>query len=176
VAYYLDSVPFGLVRSAVAPDSDAYDLQRVEVLRGPQGTLYGASALNGVVRVLTNDADLSNFDLRARASDSGTEFGGNNYRGDVAVNLPVVENKLAVRGVLGYQNNSGWVDQPDKNGVNWSELRTYRAKVNAQPTGELSIGLSAWSERDGAGAPSFGYTYNKTSSLLDQPITNNYDA
>ena len=175
VAYYLDSVPFGLVRSAVAPDSDAYDLQRVEVLRGPQGTLYGASALNGVVRVLTNDADLSNFDLRARVSDSGTESGGNNYRGDVAINVPVVEDKLAVRGVLGYQNDSGWVDQPDMHGVNWSELRTYRAKVNARPTEDLSIGLSAWSERDGSSAPSFGYTYNQTSSLLDQPITNNYD-
>src|SRR5262249_5133381 len=53
IAYYLDSVPFGFVRSAYAPDANAYDLQRVEVLRGPQGTLYGANAEAGVVRVLS---------------------------------------------------------------------------------------------------------------------------
>ncbi len=46
---------------------NSYDLNRIEVLRGPQGTLYGASALNGVVRVLTNDADLNDFDFKARA-------------------------------------------------------------------------------------------------------------
>ena len=44
IAYYLDGVPFGLVKSAVVPDLAPYDLDRVEVLRGPQGTLYGASA------------------------------------------------------------------------------------------------------------------------------------
>lgn len=55
--YYVDSIPFSLVRSAAVPNTNAYDMSRLEVLRGPQGTLYGASALNGVVRILTNDAD-----------------------------------------------------------------------------------------------------------------------
>src|SRR5687767_1647963 len=62
IAYYLDSVPFGLVKTAIVPDSNIYDLNRVEVLRGPQGTLYGASAQNGVVRVLTNDANPNEFE------------------------------------------------------------------------------------------------------------------
>ena len=61
IAYYLDSVPFGLIKTAITPDSNAYDLDRIEVLRGPQGTLYGASAQNGVVRVLTKDANLEDF-------------------------------------------------------------------------------------------------------------------
>src|ERR1700761_1185446 len=97
IGYYLDSVPFGLVRSAVEPDANTYDLNRIEVLRGPQGTLYGASALNGVVRVLTNDANLDRFELNARVIDSYTQNGGNNPRGDLAVNVPLIEGKLAVR-------------------------------------------------------------------------------
>ena len=176
VAYYLDSIPFGLVRSALGPDSNAFDLQRVEVLRGPQGTLYGASALNGVVRVLTNDANLSDFCLKARVSDSVTNGGGNNYRGDVAVNIPLVKDRLAVRAIVGYENSSGWIDQPNKSDANDRQMQSYRLKVNAEPTEDLSIGLSAWSSRDDAGAPSVGYTFDKQGSLLDQPISTDYDA
>src|SRR5690606_34069684 len=97
VAYYLDSIPFGLAQTAIAPDANAYDLERVEVLRGPQGTLYGASAQNGVVRVLTKDADPETFDFKARASLSSVRDGGDGYRGDAAINLPLIEDKLAAR-------------------------------------------------------------------------------
>jgi iron complex outermembrane recepter protein len=176
VAYYLDSVPFGLVRSSIAPDAGAYDLQQVEVLRGPQGTLYGASALNGVVRVLTNDADLDHFDFKARVSDSETQYGGNNNRADVAVNVPIIEDKLAVRAVIGYENDDGWINQPTKANANWTELGTYRIKVNAQPTQELSIGLSAWSSRENSGAPNVGYTFDQEASKLAQPTSTNFDA
>ena len=75
VAYYLDGVPFGLVKSAVVPDLAPYDLDRVEVLRGPQGTLYGASAEDGVVRVITSRADLHNFDIKTRVSEGADRTG-----------------------------------------------------------------------------------------------------
>jgi outer membrane receptor protein involved in Fe transport len=176
VAYYIDSVPFGLVRSAIAPDQNVYDLQRVEVLRGPQGTLYGASALNGVVRVLTNDADLHSFDVKVRGSDSGTDGGGNNYRGDVAVNVPIVEGKVAARAVVGYEHDSGWIDTPLKNDVNDAELRNYRLKINAEPTDQVSIGLSLWSARDKYGAPSTAGDNGKNASVLNQPIKTDFDA
>ena len=176
VGYYIDSVPFGLVKSAIAPDEDVYDLQRVEVLRGPQGTLYGASALNGVVRVLTNDADLNSLEFKVRGSDSGTDGGGNNYRGDMAVNVPVIDGKLAVRAVLGYENDSGYIDTPIKNGVNDEELRNYRLKINAAPTDEVSLGLSYWGERDNYGAPNTGDDNYKNSSIHNQPIETGFDA
>ena len=175
IAYYVDSVPFGLVKSAPAPDEDAYDLQRVEVLRGPQGTLYGATALNGVVRVLTNDADLNQFEFKARISDSGTDGGGNNYRGDMAVNVPIIDGKLAVRGVVGYQSDSGWIDSPVQTNVNNSEMKNYRLKVNSQPTENLAIGLSLWSSRDNQGAPSAGDANNRTTAR-PEPVSTDFDA
>jgi iron complex outermembrane receptor protein len=177
-AYYLDSVPFGFVKSAIAPDSDVYDLQRVEVLRGPQGTLYGASALNGVVRILTNDADLSSFELKARVSDSGTDGGGNNYRGDMAVNVPIIDGKLAARAVVGYDNESGWINSSIRDHFNDAQLRNYRVKIDAQPIEGLSIGLSEWSTRDNYAGPSVSSADNPKFhlALLDEPQASAYDA
>ena len=72
VGYYLDEIPFAFVRFPVSPDANAYDIERIEVLRGPQGTLYGANSLNGVIRVLTEDADLNEMQLKARTTGSNT--------------------------------------------------------------------------------------------------------
>jgi iron complex outermembrane receptor protein len=174
-AYYLDSVPFGLVRSGVAPNATIYDLQRIEVLRGPQGTLYGASAENGVVRVLTNDANLDAFELKARTTLSTTEDGSGNYRGDVAVNVPIIEGKLAVRGLVGYDDESGWIDATFKKNANASREKTYRLKVNAQPTDALSIGLSLWRSRNHADSPSTADDLGQADHTLPDPVDIGYD-
>jgi iron complex outermembrane recepter protein len=177
IGYYLDSIPFGLVKTAVAPDEDAYDLQRIEVLRGPQGTLYGASAEGGLVRVLTNDANLNEFELKARTTVSTTDGGGENYRGDMAVNVPVIDGKLAVRAVVGYENLSGWINTSNETHANDGTLRNYRVKIDAQPTDELAIGLSEWSTRNNYGAPNTAVQNGKTSeATLPQPINTDFDA
>lgn len=168
IAYYLDGIPFGLVDTAIAPDASGYDLQRVEVLRGPQGTLYGASALNGVVRVLTQDADLDQFAFKVRTSGSSTDHGGGNYRGDAALNAPIVPGKLAARAVLGYESLSGWIDTPNKTDANDGRLRNARVKLNAQPTEQLTIGMSAWLSRQDYGAPSVADDRRQTNSLVDE--------
>jgi outer membrane receptor protein involved in Fe transport len=175
IGYYIDGVPFGLVKSGFAPDPNIYDLQQIEVLRGPQGTLYGANALNGVVRVLTNDADLNNFDIKARVLDSVTDGGGNNYGGDMAVNVPIIDGKLGARVVAGYQDLGGWIDSPLKNDVNFTELSNLRLKVNAQPTDQLSIGLNWWHNHEFNGAPNEGEDNLKTPSIIDQSITQQFD-
>jgi outer membrane receptor protein involved in Fe transport len=176
VAYYIDSAPFGLVRSAVAPDQNPYDLERIEILKGPQGTLYGASALNGVVRIITSDADPNHFDFKARGMISNTDGGGNNYQGDMAVNVPLIDGKLAARAVVGYEDNSGWIDTPIQKGINDEILRNFRLKINAQPTDDLSIRLSYWGTRDNWGGPSNGNDDYKNTSLNAQPIQTDFDA
>jgi len=176
VAYYLDGVPFALVDSAIVPDTDPYDLQRVEVLKGPQGTLYGASALSGVVRVLTNDANLNEFQFKARAVGSSTQDGSGNYSGDAAVNVPIVDGKLAIRAVVGYQNLSGWIDKPTEKDANSAELKNYRFKINAQPTEQLSIGLSASASRQQYGAPNISDAQGVSTHTLPEPTSTNYES
>jgi outer membrane receptor protein involved in Fe transport len=175
IGYYLDSVPFGLVRSAVEPDFNSYDLNRVEVLRGPQGTLYGASALNGVVRVITNDADLNDFDFKARGTVSSTQSGGGNYSEDAAVNLPIVEGKLAARLVVGDEHDSGWINSPLGNNINDGDIKNERLKINAQPTDDLNIKLGATHEESSFGAPPQA-TNDYTASTKDQPIESRFSA
>jgi iron complex outermembrane recepter protein len=169
IAYYLDGIPFGLVKSAVVPDLAPYDLDRVEVLRGPQGTLYGASAEDGVVRVITNGADLHNFDVAARLSNGTTEHGGDNYQGDLAVNVPIIDGKLAARAVLGQEDLSGWIDSPVRNHVNDERLTTARLKIDALPTDGLSIGLEAWHSETKYGAPSLSLDNGTITATEPEP-------
>lgn len=173
-AYYLDTLPFGFVKTAFGPDTDVYDLDRIEVLRGPQGTLYGASALNGVVRVLTRDANLNEFELKARGLTSSTENGGWGYRGDTAINVPVIDGKLAARAVVGYESQEGWIDRPNNRDANDLSSFNARLKVNAQPTEQLSIGASAWISRADYDAPPNGEG-DVNSSLVNEPIANDYN-
>jgi outer membrane receptor protein involved in Fe transport len=173
--FYLDSVPFSLVKTAATPDLDPYDLQRVEVLRGPQGVFYGAASLNGVVRVLTQDADPSAFDAKGRLTGSYTENGGGNGRADAAINVPLVDNVVAARLVLGYASWSGWIDRPNETNANSAQLSTARLKVDAQPTPDLFIGLSYWYSRDSYADVSQGYTYHLNSETVPEPMDNGFD-
>lgn len=154
VAYYIDGVPYGFVREAYYPNAGVYDLDRIEALAGPQGTLYGANALNGVVRVLTHDANADQFEFKARTFVSTTEKGGNNEGGDFAVNVPIIDQRLGVRAAVSMHNNDGWIDAPGARNINDEETRNYRLRVRATPTERLSISALAWRSEDEIGAPS----------------------
>jgi iron complex outermembrane recepter protein len=177
VAYYVDSIPFGFVRHSLVPDANVYDLERVEVLRGPQGTLYGAGGAAGVVRVLTKDADPSAFELKARTSVSTTEDSdGVSYRGDMTVNMPVVDDRLAVRATVGYNESAGWIDAPTRKDINDSELTNFRLRIKAHPTEDLSIGLLAWQSRTDSGALALSDETGRFNSDIGMPSSNDFDA
>ena len=94
VSVYVDDTPFGsssgLVNGAVlAGDFDTFDLNRIEVLRGPQGTLYGASSLSGVLRFVTNAPSTTGFEARARAGIEAVDSGGLGYNANAMVNVPL---------------------------------------------------------------------------------------
>jgi iron complex outermembrane recepter protein len=175
IGYYLDGVPIAQIRQAVVPDANAFDLERLEVLRGPQGTLYGVNAENGLVRVLTHKPDLNEFEIKARTTLSSTDQGGGNYRGDMAVNVPIVPGKLGARAVVGYQSLSGWIDQPTERDINDTIARNYRLKVLAQPTDALSVGITAWRSNKDSGAPSISGDDGLAAATLDQPVTSDFE-
>jgi iron complex outermembrane recepter protein len=99
-SFYIDETPIsGLGARTFSPRF--FNVERIEVLRGPQGTLYGASSQGGSIRLITNKPNLTKFEGGLQAEGSGTRRGGSNYAIDGALSVPIVQDKLAVR-VTGY--------------------------------------------------------------------------
>ncbi len=107
VAFYLDEQP--LAQPGRNLDVYAADLERVEVLSGPQGTLFGASSQAGTVRLITNKPDFSGFDASLKASTSFTEGGEMSNSVEVMLNVPVTD-KFALRGVVYTDRQGGYID------------------------------------------------------------------
>ena len=104
--FYIDDIP---VPEYMNPRVS--DISRVEVLRGPQGTLYGARSMGGTVRVITKQANTDELDGYLRTSISDIKEGDINWRVDGSVNAPIVEGVLGVRALLYYAQNSGVFDR-----------------------------------------------------------------
>jgi outer membrane receptor protein involved in Fe transport len=115
VGFYLDDIPMTAPSSAqngkVVIDPTLYDLNRVEVLRGPQGTLYGAGSMGGTVKLITNQPDLTGFHASAQTTLSGTHGGGFNDSINFMLNIPLITDQLALRIVGADSNTSGWIDR-----------------------------------------------------------------
>lgn len=174
IAYYLDGVPYGFIRSAYNPDPNVYDLAQVEFLSGPQGTLYGAGSLVGVLRIQTHDADVDNFELKARTYISMTKDGGDNAGGDVAVNVPLMPGVLGMRATVGYRDDSGWIDSPIQRDVNTDDVTNYRLRLRAELSNSLAISLSAWRSVEDIGAPNLSTDSRRINSLQDQSGSNEF--
>jgi iron complex outermembrane receptor protein len=115
VGFYLDDIPLAGPASAqnghVVIDPDLYDLNRIEILRGPQGTLFGSGSMGGTVRLIGNQPNLSQFQSTAQSVFSGTDGGGFNHKDNLMVNLPLIGDSLALRVVGTEDYSSGWIDR-----------------------------------------------------------------
>src|SRR5690606_11663000 len=121
VGVYVDEVPFGsssgLANAAIlAGDFDTFDVARLEVLRGPQGTLYGASSLGGVIRFVTNAPDTREFRFRAEAGLENVAEGDLGWAARSFVNIPLSE-RFAVRASGFYRAESGFIDSIGNNPI-----------------------------------------------------------
>ncbi len=114
VGFYLDEVPLSppaLSQSGkVVIDPNLYDVERIEVLRGPQGTLYGSGSMGGTIKIVTNQPKLDTFEGSAQVTGSYTDGGHGNGAGDMMLNFPVGD-MFAVRVVAGDAYRSGWINE-----------------------------------------------------------------
>ena len=147
VATYVDETPFGsataLANGAVlTPDIDPFDLQRVEVLRGPQGTLYGANSLGGLVKFVTVEPSTSAVGGAAEVGVQGVSHGDTSWWGRAAVNVPVSDN-AAFRVSGFYRQDPGYIDDPNLgNDINDGKSYGGRASLLVRPTDQLTVRAS----------------------------------
>lgn len=140
VALYLDEQP--LAQPGRNLDVYAADLERIEVLSGPQGTLFGASSQAGVVRLITNKPDLSGFDAGGSAGVSFTKGGETSYKAEAMINVPVTDT-IALRGVFYVDDQGGYID-------NIAGTRSTRESGRFRPSGTVrSNGVPVNANRGG---------------------------
>ncbi|WP_022677541.1 TonB-dependent receptor [Novosphingobium sp. B-7] len=170
VGYYLNEVPLVEPGFPIAiPDVDTFDLNRVEVLRGPQGTLFGSSTLGGLVNYVVNLADPTKIDAAASGLVGTTKnsHGEANYAAKAMINVPLVTDKLAVRLVALQRFDAGYLDNPGTgvNGSNDFRTRGLRGSVVFTPTAATKISyLSSWQDT---------YLEDQTYLDLDHPYIRN---
>jgi iron complex outermembrane receptor protein len=150
------------------------DVARVEVLRGPQGTLFGSGSLSGTVRFVSNKPDLSRFGGSIDLTGSNTRYGASSYSGEVVLNAPIVTDKVGVR-VVGYRDDTGgWIDNPSfaaKN-VNREIVQGVRAMLSIAPADDLDITATVIAQRaiqQGQASSFFDPAPGNANRIYEQP-------
>jgi len=109
---YIDELPIQpleFTRRGV-PDPEMFDIQRVEVLKGPQGTLYGSASMGGTIKVITNKPDPSGFAAKVSAGYNSIDGGGDGYKFDGMANIPLADN-AALRVVISHSKDGGFIKE-----------------------------------------------------------------
>ncbi len=147
VGFYVDEVPFIIPNAQLAPISNMYDLERVEVLRGPQGTLWGLGSMGGTIRYITPDPDTSRFGAKLRATLSDMDDGDTGYTVDGMLNIPVAEDVFAIRLTGGIDDFSGFSespDFPDEENINGGDTSHARVKALWNASDDVRLTASYW--------------------------------
>ncbi|MDT9601012.1 TonB-dependent receptor [Sphingosinicella rhizophila] len=184
-AYYLDDAPVTAsgpfaIGSFFTPSPDLGDVERIEVLKGPQGTLFGANSLGGLVRVISRSPDLDDFAGNVRAEISDTYSGDVGYSARGVVNIPLAQGKAAIRASGSFRHIGGFADNVGTGTKNANESDIYggRLALRFQPIDNLTIDAVAFLQNieatGGAGTdhitgtltPEYGkYKYNAFADL-----------
>ena len=171
---YVDDTPIQtrhLNFGTVNPYPALFDLDRIEVLKGPQGTLFGAGSEGGTIRFITPEASLSTYSGYARAEYGKIDNGGNNYEAGAAFGGPIIDGVLGFRVSASFREDGGWVDRVDytrppstvdtasgatlysgiptvtnitEKNANWHDTQTFRLALKYQPVEGLTIDPSIY--------------------------------
>lgn len=146
---YIDDTPIQLRALGFGSDNTLpaiFDLERVEVLRGPQGTLFGAGSEGGTVRYITPQPSLTDYSVYAKSEISTTEDGAPSYEGGIAAGGPIVDDKLGFRVSAWWRRDGGWIDKVDymtgntlQSNTNHVNTYVMRGAFAWQPMASLTI-------------------------------------
>jgi iron complex outermembrane receptor protein len=167
VGVYIDNVPFGSstlygTAESIALDMGLLDLNHIEILRGPQGTLYGAGAMGGLLKYVTNEPDTEAFSGSVGAGFSVTENGGLNNTVNAVVNVPLKTDVAALRISAFNDHNAGYVDAVGplaQQRVDRGDTTGARASLLLTPTDQLTVRLTATTQdvnRNGSNYVAYG--------------------
>ena len=155
---YVDETPIQMRALAFNPDDalpKSFDIDRVEVLRGPQGTLFGAGSEGGTVRYITTQPSLSKSSVYSRSEISFTRAGDPSYEAGIAAGGPLIDGKFGARITAWYRRDGGWIDRIDP-----VTLATVDKKVNHVATSLVRV-AAIW-------APSEKWTLTPSLYYQDQ--------
>ncbi|MEP7243161.1 MAG: TonB-dependent receptor [Gammaproteobacteria bacterium] len=143
VGYYINEVSLSEPGfSLTIPDVDTFDLDHVEILRGPQGTLFGSSSLGGLINYVARPAKTDAYDAAVETSLNSTKNTGSaGYSAKGMVNVPLIQDKLAVRFVGLYRSDPGFIDNTAShvNGANDVTVKGGRASITWTPTDDTTV-------------------------------------
>lgn len=174
VAVYYDEIPIPGIQGAggdsgsQTTDLKLFDLERVEVLKGPQGSTFGANSQAGTIRFILNKPLMNEFEAKIKLGVNTVEEGdsGGNVYG--MVNVPLIDDKLALRLVGYHDDQAGYLDNNRLNldDYNWYETQGFRGMLRFQPTDRITLDGMAWIQnRDNGGTD----RYNPYDSFSDSP-------
>lgn len=142
VGLYMDEAPvLDPFLPISVPQLQLFDVNRVEVLLGPQGTLFGAGSLGGAIRVITNKPNMTKFEVATEDTVQGVSHGAPSYAFNGMVNLPLVKDQLALRVVGFHDQNGGWIYNTGRHekDANSSVVDGGRAELRWTPTANFSL-------------------------------------
>jgi len=178
VGVYVDDVAFGgstlfSQGATFALDMSLLDLNHIEVLRGPQGTLYGAGAMGGLLKYVTNEPDTNTFSGQASAGLSTTKHGGIGNTASAVLNIPIKNDVAAVRVSAFSQHDAGYIDAVGPQaGTRVDRGDTYgaRASLLLTPTSQFTVRLSAITQNINRNAPNY-VAYDNSGKPVDGDLT-----
>lgn len=141
VGTYLDEISLNMPDAQRSLDVPLVDMQRIEVLRGPQGTLYGDGSMGGTIRFITKAPKLNKFEAELETGYGQLTGGGAGWRANGIVNVPLSDGVAGLRLVVGHEDLPGWVDN-SVNGaqdINSAKRDYLRGKLLFKPSNNVDV-------------------------------------
>lgn len=175
VGIYLDETPLGLDTQGEVFNIRLLDLERVEVLRGPQATLYGQGSMGGTIRYIPAAPQLDTVGGSFDGEYSSTKGGEGNARAVGVINIPLSTDKVGLRLVGGYERLGGYIDNvaTGESNINTADIYTLRANLLAKASDRLTLSLLGLYQKSKQDNQDFGIGYT-TSALVPTPIKDRY--